>query len=204
MAEQVVEKGSSHKPSRKLLTLADQIRMCPSFRNVKTVERLLASGPLNDFALWDLEGEACGCGFFPGAALINHSCVPSSAVQLEGTDLCFYATMDIEEGAEITQSYANLNGDGRYTRQENLTNSWDFVCKCIRCEYEKRIQENPVGTALEALKQKKDFIESFDRLHVCSCGGVSCPPSRRGSRPLPPGETEGACNCNCFNLVTDV
>merc|ERR1711871_1488968 len=54
------------KPSRKLLTLADQIRMCPSFQNVKTVERLLASGPLNDFALWDLEGEACGCGFFPG------------------------------------------------------------------------------------------------------------------------------------------
>ena len=43
---------------RQLLTLVEQLTLCPSFQNVRKVERLLASGPLNEFALWDLEEEA--------------------------------------------------------------------------------------------------------------------------------------------------
>ena len=48
---------------------------------------------------------------FPGGWLDKSQLHSFFAVQLEGTDLCFYATTDIEKGEEITQSYANLNGD---------------------------------------------------------------------------------------------
>jgi SET and MYND domain-containing protein len=193
---------------RQLLPLVEQLTLCPSFQNVRKVERLLASGPLNEFALWDLEEEACGSGFFPGAGLINHSCIPSSAVQLEGTDLCFYATTDIEEGEEITQSYANLNGDGRLSRQENLMTSWGFVCKCIRCEYENYVKSN-TGTIPNSVTKTQKIIEKFDRLHVCNCGGISCPLDRRGSRSVAPShscvggeKTESPeCDCNCYNLL---
>ena len=61
-----------------------------------------------------MEGESCGCGFFPAGAMVNHSCVPSASVQLEGAEMCFYATRDMAAGEEVTQSYANLGGDGRH------------------------------------------------------------------------------------------
>ena len=63
----------------------------------------------------------------------------------------------------------------------------------------------PDGTALAALKLKR-LIDRFDRMHVCSCGGVSCPSERRGTRHWFLEETleSPLCDCNCFNLVKAV
>lgn len=169
--------------------LAEQLQKFPSFRSKSEVSNFLSKGPANEFALFDVEGEGCGCGFFPLAALSNHSCLPSSAVQIEGRNMVFYSTKDIEIGEEITQCYGNLSGDGRMNRMENLKKSWGFTCQCLRCRAET------VG--VEGIREEEKLaLLSFDSEHVCACGGVMAPLSRRGTR-------EGNCQCNSFNLTLD-
>ena len=63
--------------------------MLPDFLSVKNCVNILASGPLNEFALFDVDGEAVGCGYFPLAAMCNHSCVPTASVQIEGEYMTF-------------------------------------------------------------------------------------------------------------------
>lgn len=157
--------------SSRLLTLDEQISLCKTnFRHLATVENLLAGGPLNEFALFDFDGEAVGCGFFPGAGLINHSCAPSLSVQMEGCNLCFYATRSITTGEELTQSYCNLDGEGRQNRQETLKNSWGFNCCCRRC----------MGANMS----------DFDIANLCICRAIQVPYQRRGSR------VDSECQCN--------
>jgi hypothetical protein len=73
-------------------SLSGQLRACPQFRSAAFCASVLARGPPNEFGICDIDGETCGCCFFPAAAMINHSCLPTSAVQLEGKNLTFYAT----------------------------------------------------------------------------------------------------------------
>lgn len=177
-------------PLASATNLLDQLVICPEFGNVKILCELLARGPPNEFALFDIHGEGCGCGVFPSAALINHSCVPSCGVQLEGSTMCFYTTRDVSAGEELTQSYANLGGDGRMDRKENLLISWGFDCHCMRCSLKSG--------------ERRQEIDTFDAANVCSCGGVMVPLERRGSRKNHEGEfasgKEGECHCNSFNL----
>ena len=168
--------------------LVQQLRACPSFCSVQATANYLARGPANEFALFDYDEEGCGCGFFPLAALINHSCVPSASVQLENNQMVFYATKDIMAGEEITQSYGNLSGDGRMSRQENLQESWGFVCHCVRCRRD---------AAKHVAEETTHSIASFDAKHVCPCGGVVVPLVFRGTR-------EGtSCQCNSVNLKSN-
>ena len=188
------------------ITINEQLKMLPDFLSVKNCVNILSSGPLNEFALFDVDGEAVGCGYFPLAAMCNHSCVPTASVQIEGEYMTFYATKDICVGEEITQSYANLGDDGKLTRQENIQASWGFVCKCLRCEVEKRIvdqndtktlsQGNDESETLKKLKCGLETLKEFDAVNVCSCGAVVVPEAKRGKRA---GDN---CQCNCFNLIS--
>lgn len=87
---------------------------------------------MNEFGLWASEGETCGCGFFPAAAMINHSCVPTASAQLERNEMCFYATQQLSEGEEVTFCYGSLVGQGIMTRGEVIAASWGFKCTCAR------------------------------------------------------------------------
>ena len=71
-------------------------------------------------------------------------------------------------------------------------------------EYDGFIEHNWGENTLNSnLQQKKELIEQFDTLHVCNCGGVSCPPERRGYRESIGKEKleTPPCDCNCFNLL---
>lgn len=86
--EEEKEAGETKKSSDTTIgLLATQLEKFPCFRTKLILINFLAKGPANDFALFDVEGEGCGSGFFPLAALSNHSCLPSSAVQIEGTNM---------------------------------------------------------------------------------------------------------------------
>ena len=99
-------------------TLEGQLELCPEFRSWKEVASLLARGPANEFGICDVDGETCGCVFYPAAAMVNHSCVPTTGVQVEDGCMVFYATQDLAPGDEITQSYGSTAGDGRLGRAE--------------------------------------------------------------------------------------
>ena len=158
--------------------LERQLLRSPIFRSVRAVEAILARGPLNEFGLCDIDGEAAGCGFYPSAAMANHSCVPTAAVRLERSSLVFIALTDLCAGTEVTFSYANLRGDGGVDRAENLELSWNFVCACERC----RLAPGPSAA--------RSRVDAFDALHVCVCGNVSHLP-------------RGACRCGQFNALPD-
>jgi hypothetical protein len=141
----VSDVGTNAPTSTGAMSLLEQLRLCPRFRSADALEGMLAKGPLNEFACFDLDGEACGCGFFPAAAMVNHSCVPNTAAQLQGAAMCFYATRAMEAGEEITQTYSNLGGKNGFcglggnrvqSRRDNLQISWGFDCRCARCRLE--------------------------------------------------------------------
>jgi hypothetical protein len=203
---------------KQVLTIDEQLTLLPQFLDTKVCCDILASGPLNEFAMFDADGEAVGCGFFPLAAMCNHSCLPTASVQIEGEYMSFYATRNINVGEEITQSYANLGDDGRLTRQENIQVSWGFKCTCLRCKIEKELalNENLVGGLsvlddpillenkeddddnIKQLKHHINSIKSFDEANKCECGAVAVPVSKRGKRK------DDACFCNSFNLIGSV
>jgi hypothetical protein len=142
--------GDSVSAASATLSLSAQLRLCPRFRSAEIVEEFLSKGPLNEFACFDLDGEACGCAFFPAAAMVNHSCVPNTAAQLQGANMCFYATRELKVGDEITQTYTNLSsgkngfcaigGNRVQSRRDNLQISWGFACRCVRCRLEPHLK----------------------------------------------------------------
>jgi hypothetical protein len=109
-------------------SILEQLKLCPGFRSSAKCAVTLSRGPLNGFGLWNMNGDSCGFGFFPVAAMVNHSCVPTVSGQLEGKEMCFYATKDLRNGEEITWAYTNLlsSTDGM-SRQENIRGSWGTV-----------------------------------------------------------------------------
>ena len=178
--------GGANNSSNNNNSLDDMLKVHPQFLNVGVLTSILAAGPLNEFALFDVDGEAVGCGYFPLAAMANHSCIPTASVQMEGKYVVLYATRNLEVGEEITQSYANLGDDGRLTRMENIEVSWGFTCSCLRC----KIDSGSGGD-----ESSCNIIKKFDEANVCVCGGVIVPKARQGKRE------DDECKCNSYNLI---
>ncbi|KAJ1495191.1 hypothetical protein T484DRAFT_1763135 [Baffinella frigidus] len=104
------------------------------------------SGPLNDFGLWNEEGECMGRCVAPVVALVNHSCVPNCAqvvtslvtslvtpggrfeeFPVREAHVRLVALRDIEAGEELSQCYVNLlDAD----RAAVIQRSWRYRCRC--------------------------------------------------------------------------
>ena len=113
------------------------------------LEALLAAGPLNDFGLYDCEGELLGRGMYPAAAMANHSCVPNVALVQEGRDMCMYALDDIGPEDEVTHCYVSLDEEDL---KDRISSTWGFKCQCDRC--------------------RGADLSEFDSRHRCECGAV--------------------------------
>ena len=70
----------------------------------RTLCRAMAACPLNAFGLWS-DGELCGSGLYPAAALFNHACMPNIAYKFSGKIVEFYALRAIEPGEPLSISY---------------------------------------------------------------------------------------------------
>lgn len=83
--------------------------------------------------------EHFGTGVYLVASLLNHSCKPNCTVVFQGRQLSVVATKEIPAGyipnvAFIT--YVN-SLDDTATRQEQLTSTWHFTCRCSLCSNDK-------------------------------------------------------------------
>lgn len=174
--------------------LAAQLVTSPEFRSVTKLVRILSRGPLNAFAVCSVQGETAGSLWFPAGAMLNHSCMPTAANQLEGNAMCFYAVDDLKAGTEITFSYTNIEQTGVLTRRETLWVNWGFQCQCLRCRYDGEVLGHR-GKDTDAQEYKLK-LDAYDTAHCCKCKGISAPAEHRG-----PATTEG-CSCNTVNLVT--
>ncbi|KAH6614619.1 tetratricopeptide [Chaetomium sp. MPI-SDFR-AT-0129] len=95
----------------------------------------------NAFGVAGRDGSDAGgsAGFWPYAALINHSCVPNTQREFVGDLMVIRATKPIAKGVEIVHSY---DESGDYAeRQEALLTMWGFECTCVLCEAEKGDEE---------------------------------------------------------------
>jgi len=149
----------------------------------------------NSFGLWD-RGGACadaplrsgGHALFPAAALLNHSCVPStyhehvrtSYVDQNGGGgdqgcalLAVRALRDMAAGEALTIRYVDPSG-GDAERAAAMTGTWGFACACARCAGD--------GPQAEAA------VAAWDDAFLC----VACGYPRPGAGRVAGGAQRGA------------
>ena len=196
--------------------LTRQLRWCPEFLSSRTLVALLSRQPLNEFGVCYIDGETVGGVCFPAAAMLNHSCVPSAALQLERqATVAFYATRDLALGEEVTFCYTGAIARGissagdddeddvkALTRQELLQESWGIACCCDRCRLDdagraSSIGQTGDGPALAALRAK---ITAFDQHAMCeACRCFKVPDARRWGGGA--GGHEEICGCGTFHAL---
>ena len=72
-----------------------------------------------------------------------------------GNLMLLYAIEDVKEGAELTTSYLDFDGEFYAQRTENLKTKWNFECNCRLCELDRA---DPKGE----IKRKK-LLDEFKR-----------------------------------------
>lgn len=69
---------------------------------------------------------------------LNHSCSPNLINVIDGNLMTCITSQRIERGEQMFISYRPFERETRKNRQHQLRN-WDFVCQCVRCEYQREI-----------------------------------------------------------------
>lgn len=92
------------------------------------------------------------------AALMNHDCIGNAQRAFIGDMMIVHSTKDIAKDEEILQRYKNPDDDNAEFRK-NLSQSWNFTCKCRLCIAETATPEVPRRVRIAMLKRAKDFLE---------------------------------------------
>lgn len=100
-----------------------------------------------------------GSGFFPSAALFNHSCSPNAIVHFDRGRIQIRALRQIATGQELFISYTELYRPVA-ARREALLAKKNFLCQCIRC-----VAEAGAGSC--------DQMEAFS-CPAKGCSGYAC------------------------------
>eukprot|EP00760_Papus_ankaliazontas_P032125 PhM_4_TR564/c0_g1_i1/m.97144/K11426/SMYD; SET and MYND domain-containing protein len=100
------------------------------------IGRLNAIVEMNNFLIESPVKEERGMGYWPEAALLNHSCCPNADYEIvkEGDEYHFKLTAnrDIKPGEEVLIAY--VPPEWRYNdRQAVLRERYRFWCKCRKC-----------------------------------------------------------------------
>ena len=74
-----------------------------------------------------------GCGVFPMAAMMEHSCQPNCTFATEGSTLTVHATERIDAGEPLSIDYGNAPMDPAADRQAALKAGYGFDCACDKC-----------------------------------------------------------------------
>ena len=118
-----------------------------SRRDRHRLRRILLVVWSNSFAL-DRASEL-GRGFYPGAALLNHSCRPNALISFgEDSLLRLRLVRPVTAGEEICANYGvDVAGQTTVERAEALAD-WRFVCRCPEaCQSESSAGWRPPSTA---------------------------------------------------------
>jgi len=95
------------------------------------------------------------CCMYPLLAMSNHSCVPNANCIPVGDTVMLRAGTVLPAGTEVRLPYFDVLKPYA-ERQELTSSSWNFDCRCIRCELEKHLPEE--------LRVRGDDANELDRL----------------------------------------
>ena len=124
----------------------------PPAASASEVHSLLARLQANMFSLTDEEGSAIlGCGCYPQAAVLNHSCAPNCVLNYGPHGMLHVrATRNIDVGEELCHSYIDLCMP-THMRRRALHNRYYFECDCSRCIGGSTYKGEDVDFVMEAV-----------------------------------------------------
>ena len=133
----------------------------------------------NNFSVTDETLEVAGCGVYPAAALLNHSCAPNTVLSfgfvadpaLPPTTLLVRTLVPVRAGEELTHAYCDATKPVEERRAE-LRAVYSFLCSCPACA----LGGAPSGAAV----------------HACARLFSPPPPPLFPFRPTRAGEAEAA------------
>ncbi|KAL9186074.1 hypothetical protein ACHAXT_005312 [Thalassiosira profunda] len=146
--------------------------------------RFMSRLSLNGFTIANSELLPIGHGIYPGASMINHSCIPnavptfwlraSTPPMLQVTTCC-----PLEVGDEIIISYCDRSAP-RHLRSKGLWDSYKFACDCSLCQDAER-DDDVVGLKCTTAdckgrvrsKEETQFPETVNARYQCdACGNA--------------------------------
>merc|ERR1719230_893447 len=83
-------------------------KLAKSEDKVDELINVLCALSVNAFSISDAEMRPIGCGFYPDAALLNHSCAPNCVATFRGSELQLRALRAIPSGSELTIAYGDV------------------------------------------------------------------------------------------------
>ncbi|KAI8819003.1 uncharacterized protein EV422DRAFT_536298 [Fimicolochytrium jonesii] len=124
--------------------------------------RVLCMFSCNSISICDEELVNIGVGIYPTLSLINHSCVPNTALIFSGSTATLRSIREIRPGEEICQSYTEV-ADPESVRRRGLREAYFFECCCEGC----------VGEGVKTADPRTSYICPLPR-----CPGVLFPISQ--------------------------
>lgn len=94
---------------------------------------------------------------------VNHDCNPNIKVVVSESreeGIKVYAIRDIEVGEELTRSYVNVSNTVQQ-RQRQLRVNWGFLCSCLKCKEDLKIQQRRKSSTTTQPKETKNEIREM-------------------------------------------
>eukprot|EP00038_Savillea_parva_P026117 m.51506 g.51506 ORF g.51506 m.51506 type:complete len:671 (-) comp7315_c0_seq1:36-2048(-) len=127
---------ASRRDAKTMDTLIGQIqRLVPPTLVVSrdAIRNYIMAVEANGFFITDIEGRRLGNGYYPSAALFNHSCNPNTIVHFEKGRVQLRALVPMATGQELFISYTELYRP-TVLRRNDLHAKKNFMCTCSRCQ----------------------------------------------------------------------
>ncbi|KAM6581598.1 hypothetical protein CsatA_005372 [Cannabis sativa] len=144
--------------------------------NIKEIAENFSKLACNAHTICDNELRPLGTGLFPVISIINHSCLPNSALVFEGKLAVVRAVQHIPKDSEVLISYIETAGS-TLTRQKALKEQYLFACKCVRCIKLGQPDDINEGAIVEGYGCKNTECDGFllrdsgDKGFICQqCG----------------------------------
>ncbi|GIL64435.1 hypothetical protein Vafri_18357 [Volvox africanus] len=115
-------------------------------------------------------------GIWPEVALVNHSCAPNAAAVLLQDRLVVRATRRIPQGREVLLNW--LGSPGALApfqeRREQLSEMYQFACRCARCELESSESLSLPFLYSDAERESEEALEVIEEaLQVRDLGSLA-------------------------------
>ena len=151
----------------------------------------------NNFSVTDETLEVAGCGVYPAAALLNHSCAPNTVLSfgfvadpaLPPTTLLVRTLVPVRAGEELTHAYCDATKPVEERRGE-LRAVYSFLCDCPACAWQNPPEGS--GAAFSSRFISPAFPPSHTHAHTHTslplprAGGVEAAAAAAAAAPPPP------------------
>ena len=116
-----------------MINVISKVTEITSF-DMKSVATLYTKFRANNFGITDNLMSCIAAGFYPRAAILNHSCEPNCILRYNGSILQIILVKDVLKNEELTHCYIDRTITIKQ-RKSLLLENYGFQCDCQSCIY---------------------------------------------------------------------